>query len=184
MRSPSEGSVCPMWVRFSAARAVQSQTCAGWLANNRVSLFIPPNISHLDALELVRRCGNVPIAMVGAHVLGHVGPKGGNAFGPIGDWFDRIAKQYDGTEWWVTEAGLHIEKTDFAPPILASSVVELGHFDQLAGRLTNELWHTDLPKRNTHLSDEALAAVASQLDAAGLKLPDVLQNAPRKKWPN
>jgi hypothetical protein len=172
-----------MWERFSTARAVQSQTCASWIANNFVSVPLPPKISHLAALELVRRSGKtpVPVATVGAHVLGQIGPRGNRALGPIGNWFDRIARQYDGTEWWVTEAGLHIEKTGFAIPLGSSAVANLAAFDQLAGRLAHELWRTDLPKRNTRLSDEALGEIAAKLDEAGLSLQKSLPKATRRK---
>jgi hypothetical protein len=54
--------------------------------------------------------------------------RGRAIFGPVGDHFDQIVRNYENMQWWISENGLNIATV---PTIGAN----LSEFDELAGRL-------------------------------------------------
>jgi hypothetical protein len=89
--------------------------------------------------------------------------RGETFLGLVADKLDQLALNYDDMQWWVSDKGLNVA-------ILPPEAERLRPFDELAGRLTAELWTDGLPQA-------ALCNIANTLDEAGLKVEEELEPA-------
>jgi hypothetical protein len=163
-------------VCFSVEKASKTKDAAAWLVNNFVNASHPTLATHYDVVQFICTSAERPIPIVSLHddlrsipiIRGYVG------FSRPGGLIDQIIRSHDNLEWWITEEGLHV---DAVAPI--SAVPLLSQFDRFAGPLVAAVWKQDPNRKNTFLSDEALEAIAAQLDGAHFELKVVLQP---KQW--
>jgi hypothetical protein len=167
-----------LWSRFSSELTTKSRgrkLYRDLIINNFVSCSIVGPITHRDVtLEIARQSHKaIPVASLpdslNALLRGYV------AYGLPGNYFDRIAKNYQGMHWWMSESGLNME-------ILVSANDEISPFDDLAGKLMNEAWLQRLP--NGRLLTSHYVKIFAELDLARFRPLDFLTGEFRKKLAN
>jgi hypothetical protein len=172
-----DGSKCLpfLWTRFSSGLTTKSggrKLYRDSIINNFVSCSIVGPITHRDViLEIARQSHKaIPIDTLpnnlNASLRGYV------VFGFPGNYFDRIAKNYQGMHWWMSESGLNMR-------VLESMSSNISPFDECAGKRMHEAWLQRLP--NGRIPASEYGKICTALDEAGFRPLDFLQGKFRKK---
>jgi hypothetical protein len=167
-RKRSQSRTRKLWVvavgRFDEIRTKESGGSTATLDNNHASFSLPADVTHRDVIEeLAKRCDPpLPIESLSGLEGGFRYLRAITIFSNAREVVERVARNYEGVHWWVSEHGLNMCK-------IPLSVKPLSEFDRLAGKLYAET------ATDGRLSKAALLAIALQLDDAKLSLKDHLQ---------
>jgi DNA modification methylase len=135
------------WHRFNATK---TRALGGLklfrttILNSVINYTVPATCTDRDVIEQIARQASIqiPIESLACELEQKVHVRGMTCFGFPGDYFDRIARNYDQMHWWVSKNGLNME---------AAAIVSLSPFDALAGKLMFEARRPgDLWKLNKH----------------------------------
>jgi hypothetical protein len=142
------------------------------LKDNFVSCTIKAKCSLADSIRAVAEKARhpIPIDQIPTVLCETILPRGQAVFGNPGDYFDRIAGNYDQLFWWITDKGLKMEV------ISSPEVPET--FDEVAGRLMADARVRS--KNGAYLKLDDYTLIARQLDEKGYKPLDHLQGKIRK----
>lgn len=155
-----------VWPHFDAERSIKALEYVRILKPNPVSISLPRDSSHWDAVHDIASNASCPLPV--KHVSGilkeHRARRGQSHFGHVGDQIEKILNNYPTLRWWVESEGLVIDK----PKV---DLARLLQFDRFAGALVHSSW------TNGRLPKCSLMAIAQQLDMEKFKLRDCLQPA-------
>jgi hypothetical protein len=154
------------WGYFDGRRTREMHGDVAPLCGGIVSMSVPMDSSHREAIEEMARKATYPFAI--AHLSERLNEirliRGRTYFGQTGLQIDNILQNYPGMRWWMQKDGLVI---DTVPP----NVNRLSEVDRKSGKLICE------GAQNRRLSADAIRQIARELDAAGFVLKDNLQPA-------
>jgi hypothetical protein len=171
-----DGAACTslFWRRFNATktRALGGlKLFRSTILNNVINYTAPANCTNRDVVELIARQASIqiPIESLPRELEQKVHVRGMVCFGFVGNYFDRIARNYDQMQWWVSKNGVNME---------AAAIVSLSPFDALAGKLMSEA----RPLRGAagRLPPGEYKKIAAQLDKAGFRPQKHLEGISRK----
>jgi hypothetical protein len=163
------------WHRFNATktRALGGlKLFRATILNNVINYTAPANCTDRDVVEQIAKQATIqiPIESLPCELEQRVHVRGKVCFGFPGDYFDRIACNYDQMQWWISKNGLNME---------AATIARLSTFDALAGKLMFEA----RPLRSTtgRLATEEYTRIAAELDTAGFRPQEYLEGKFRKQ---
>jgi hypothetical protein len=163
---PKAAALRSIWPHFDAERSIKAPEYVRSLERNPVSISLPEDSSHWDAVHAIAGHANCPLPVkhVSDVLKEHRAIRGRSCFGDVGDQIEKILNNYPTLRWWMESEGLVIDKpkVDLAP---------LLPFDRFAGALVHSSW------TNGRLPKGSLMAIAQQLDTEKFKLRDCLQPA-------
>jgi hypothetical protein len=122
-----------LWQRFSYGRTSKQSTFRESLIYSVVSLSIPKHRTNRDMVELIAKESRIPIESLPPDLNDPVFTRGQAIFGFAGDEFDRVAKNYEDMQWWLSDAGLNMAIVSPATP-----PSPLPTFDELLGLTVRE----------------------------------------------
>lgn len=97
-----------LWQNFSYEKTSKTSKFRESLIYEFVSLSIPGHRTNRDVVEQVAKESHIPIESLADDLHWPVFSRGQAIFGFAGDEFDKIAENYEGMEWWVSDAGLNM----------------------------------------------------------------------------
>jgi hypothetical protein len=172
-----DGAACTslFWRRFDATK---TRALGGLklfrttILNSVINYTVPATCTDRDVIEQIARQASIqiPIESLACELEQKMHVRGMTCFGFPGDYFDRIARNYDQMHWWVSKNGLNME---------AAAIVSLSPFDALAGKLMLEA--RPLRGKTGRLALEQYRMIAVQLDEAGLKPREHLEGKSRRQ---
>src|SRR5436190_2374666 len=162
------------WFFFSAGdtrRSGGEKLYRELITDNFVNHTVPAKSSDYTTIVEVASHSSrqIPIANLASSLHENALPRGRTFHGSPGNCFDGVAEQRN-LRWWISAAGLHMERLDEkAPP--------LNEFNQVAGKLMSEakLGATGrlLPAEYTRIAsvlDKAKFSLRRELEAKGRKI--------------
>lgn len=165
------------WPHFSAQRTI---SCGGQklfrdvILDNHVSSTLKGPCTHRDVVMHMAKHLAKPMEIesipkeFGLRIL----PRGKIVFGHLGNCIEKVARNYDGMHWWMSEVGLNFG-------IVASSEPNISRFDARAGRL---IYDARSERRLSHLFPPGvILRIASRIDLEGFKPRDYLVGAARRE---
>ncbi len=175
-----DGSKCLpfIWSRFSSDLTTKSggrELYRDLIVNNYASCSIAAPCTDRDVImEIAKRSQRViPVDSLPNNLNTLL--RGRVVFGFPGNYFDQIARNYEGMHWWMSERGLNMQ-------ILVNTNEDISAFDELAGKLMYEAWLHRLP--NGRLLTSEYVKIFGKLDMAGFGPLDFLTGESRKKLAN
>jgi hypothetical protein len=163
---PKAAALRSIWPHFDAERSIKAPEYVRSLERNPVSISLPEDSSHWDAVHAIAGHANCPLPV--KHVSDVLKEaraiRGLSCFGHVGDQIQKILDNYPTLRWWMEPDGLVIDEPKVALTHLLS-------FDRFAGELVHSSW------TNGRLPKGSLMAIARELDAMKFKLSDCLQPA-------
>jgi hypothetical protein len=99
------------WSRFSDSQTTRTEGREMYRAlilSNHVTISAKAGITHRQLLEQIAQQSDkpIPIKSLPETLDGKTGPGGQVVFGCPGNYFDRIAKNYESMWWWISATGL------------------------------------------------------------------------------
>lgn len=162
-----------IWKRFNSKKTARSgggKLVRKIIVETVINCSLRPGSTHLDVIREIAALPDPPLPIASIpDVLGeHSHYRGLVLFGFLGNNIDKIALHYPHMQWWISEAGLHMQLS------LPSTLSE---FDEIAGKLMFDA----RPRRgeNSHLPSEEYEKIARELDRADFKPVEHLEGKQR-----
>jgi hypothetical protein len=104
------GRVCDplLWRNFSYEKTSKTSKYGDDLIYKFVSLSVPAQRTNRDVAELVAEQAHIPVESLSDDLNQPVFTRGQVCFGFAGDEFDKITRNYDSMQWWLSDNGLNI----------------------------------------------------------------------------
>jgi len=163
------------WTRFSSVLTTKfggRKLYRDLILNNRVSYSIAGPTTHRDVIIEIAKQSHKSIAIDSLPTTIDVLPRGKIVLGFSGDNIDRIARNYPGMFWWISDRGLSMK-------VLESASSNVSPFDELAGKLVYEAWLNRLP--NGRIPASEYGTICAALEESGFRPLDYLKGKFRKK---
>lgn len=125
------GLAVMFWDRFSRYdNSVSESTLKTLIQDNFASLTLQGPLTHRQLVERIAESARVPIPVAALpEILSQsILSRGRSIFGSPGNHFDQIARNYDGMQWWLSDAGLSMAVN---PPLHQRLAAALDEIDRL-----------------------------------------------------
>jgi hypothetical protein len=172
-----DGSKCVpfLWTRFSSRLTTKSGGTKFYrdlIVNNFVSCSIAGPTTHRDVILEIAKRSHKAIPIKSLPNNSNALPRGYVAHGFPGNYFDQLARSYQGMYWWMSDRGLNMQ-------VFKSMSSNISPFDELAGQLVHEAWLLRLP--NGRISPTEYEKLCTAIDKAAFKPLDYLNGKFRKQ---